>query len=486
MQCLGITKNGTQCSRKATTGNYCWQHVQKINLKLEDSKSESSEIKNNFDIIQNSEQNSEQNLESNISVSIQKYTIEELLSYTIVNKIFQIYVQSLNLQISGFFKFLDYYFYGLQFVPIEILGIQISNIAELYLYIFKLSLAFYIQNNTKIPIETTLKKFNLTSEFYNQLKKVLIYQNRCIDPKIFIRSNLPILSIKELNLLTESDFEKLFNIMGISIPDPDVDFWLSTGKYTYGFDNTLLYYFNTKYNFGEIAKGEEHRLHLYRRYVQLLYQYIADPGLNMQIIKPIHIHSVTEYHILKTSILFLNDKEIREWVKTHKLWRQKNIGIDIFAHTELSKYQNYSSTYINTNCRDSADEEISKENRIIIKSFNFAVPLEVNIAVHRKVYNYQGMPNLIYEGIGDPKDYIYTETSLMSTSINFEGYEIESSKDIHSTLYSFYVLVGTICLPSYIISHENELIFPPGTQYILYEKKIYNNVSKHYIGIIIT
>jgi hypothetical protein len=26
MQCQGITKIGTQCSRNITTGNYCWQH----------------------------------------------------------------------------------------------------------------------------------------------------------------------------------------------------------------------------------------------------------------------------------------------------------------------------------------------------------------------------------------------------------------------------------------------------------------------------
>jgi hypothetical protein len=88
-----------------------------------------------------------------------------------------------------------------------------------------------------------------------------------------------------------------------------VDYWLSKGEYTYGFDSTMLSYFNDKYKFGVILKDGNHKLLLYKRYVELFYQYVANPGLNMQIIKPMIVPSFKEYENLKNKIPIFDDNK---------------------------------------------------------------------------------------------------------------------------------------------------------------------------------
>lgn len=485
MQCCGITKLRLQCSRLEIPGsNYCWQHQNTIHQIDETKESIISESKkilelererlSYFDI-------KEANLflskdikfkDPEIENIILNYPITDLLNYKVINYLLTLFQQKLEYDFSKFS-------YPFVFSSNSLYGLQLENTKEFYKYLFVSSLKKYIKNNTKISDNSIFKKFGIIEDMFDL--KNLKYENRCTDPNIFIRSNLPII----YPTLDYTYYPTLFDIMDISFPNADVQYWFQTGKYSYGFDNTMLDYFNQKYNF--VDKNLKTQEQIYSRYLKLFFQYSVDPGFNTQILANKKIPSIQEFEILKNKIpLINNDRDARKWSRDHKLWRQKNIGIDIFTYHELSRYQNYSSTRINENCR--SDEFVSKDNLIIIKSFNFSVPLETNIVVHRIIHLYKGLSSpKIYKGEGDPTEYIITETALMSTSINYEPYQVENiSKGSKRIIFTLYVTAGTCCIPTYVAGSENELIFPPGTQYILYDKKLYEKRVIHYTGVIIT
>jgi hypothetical protein len=486
MRCQAKTKLEIQCSRTIILDtNYCWQHQNYENKLYQIESPQGKDIKItesdkildlererllNFDI-----KNSILSLSVNpkfkipeIDNIINNYPISDLLNYKVINYLLTLFLRELNIDDSKYqivFEFQVNYFYGS----------QSENKKDFYKYLFVYSLWTYVYDNTNIYDDSIFNKFQISK---NSLDiQNIKYEGKCSDPEIFIRSNVPIVYPNRY----------YFTILDISYPSSNVGFWIRTGIYTYGFNEKLLNYFENKYKFvdSNLKTTEE----INARYLKLFFQYTADPGLNTQVLMNKKIPSIEEFELMKKDIpIFNNSHEADMWIINSKLWLEKNIGIHIFAEEELSRYQNYSYAMINENCR--SDNVISKENSIIIKSFNFSVPLETNITVHRIIKNYTAILSKlkIYKGEKNIEDYIITERSLMSTSLNYEEYfKIINKKSNNIVIiFTFYVTAGSCCIPTFIQGFEYELIFPPGIKYILYDRKIYNKKIVHYTGVIIT
>jgi len=481
MECKATTNAGTQCSRTAkSNSSYCWQHqnyengeIKEINLSESDKILSLERDRLQYFGIKESKISLSSDIKfkvPEIENIIQNYQISDLLDYKVVNYILTLFQKIVEYDFSKFE-------YPFQFSANLFYGAHTQNKKEFYKYLFVDSFWQYIKDNTKVSNDSIFSVFGTSKASFENVK----YEGICTDPYIFIRSNIPIVYPSP----DHTYFPTLFNTMDISLPTPDVEYWLRTGKYTYGYDNTMLDYFNQKYKFADanLKTPEE----IYPRYLKLFFQYSADPGFNTQILKNKKNPTLKEFEMMKKEIpIFNNSDEVRTWTSTNKLWRQKNIGIDIFTLHELSRYQNYSSTRINSNCRE--DTYIDKDNNIIIKSFNFCVPLETNIVVHRVIDNYGNVLSKlrIYKGEENIDPYIITETALMSTSINYEHYRAENISGGIKIVFSLYVTIGSCCIPTYVTGSENELIFPPGTKYILYDRKIYKKKIVHYTGVIIT
>ena len=85
-----------------------------------------------------------------------------------------------------------------------------------------------------------------------------------------------------------------------------------------------------------------------------------------------------------------------------------------------------------------------------------------------------------------PKDFslqlniVHTERAFFSTTINYNEYE-----NSHHPYLTLYVPKGTKCLYLVPVNKvESEVLFPPSTQYILYEEDRSNGYP-HYFGMII-
>jgi hypothetical protein len=469
MQCQATTNAGTQCSRKALSNSiYCWQHQNyKSNISESDKilDLEKERLKE-FDI-----NDAKLSLSTNVKFKvpeidniIQNYPIVDLLDYKVINYLLKLFQSELDYNFSEFkqpFNFLVNYFYGQ----------QESNYKDFYKFLFIHSLAECIEYNLGIPMKSIFDKFKIADNLYDFRK--INYSNKCIDPYIFIRSNVPIISPK-------INYSNFFTLMDICDPTYNVEFWIRTGRYTLGYDEDMLEYFDQKYKFTDESLTTPEQI--YEKYTKLFFQYSVNPGFNTQILQNKQIPTLEQFQNLKAEIPVLTAEGVTQWNDDNRLWRQKNIGIHIFAEDVLSRYQNYSSNRINNDCRDSA--YLSKDNSILLKSFNFCVPLETNIVVHRYVRNYGNVSDLLVYKSGNPETYIYTETALMSTSINYNNYRPEKRKT--GIIFTLYVTPRTCCIPTYVESHENELIFPAGTKYILYDKTIPKPGLIYYTGVIIS
>jgi hypothetical protein len=450
MQCQAITNAGTQCSRKSlSNSSCCWQHQNyKSNISESDKilDLEKERLKK-FDI-----NDVKLSLSTNVKFKIpeidniiQNYPIVDLLDYKVINYLLKLFQSELDYNFSEFkqpFNFLVNYFYSQ----------QESNYKDFYKFLFIYSFAEYIEYNLGVPTKSVFENFNISDNLYDFHK--INYSNKCIDPYVFIRSNVPIISPK-------INYSNFFALMDICEPTSNVEFWIYTGRYTLGYDEDMLEYFDQKYKFIDKSLTTPKQTH--EKYVKLFFQYSVNPGFNTQILQNKSIPTLEEFQTLKTGISVFTTTDAIQWTDDNRLWRQKNIGIHIFTDDVLSKYQNYSSGRINNDCRDSA--YLSKDNSILLKSFNFCVPLETNIVVHRSVRNYGNVSNLLIYKSGNPEGYIYTETALMSTSINYDNYKPEKRKT--GIIFTLYVTAGSCCIPTFIVSHEYELIFPAGTKYIL-------------------
>ena len=168
---------------------------------------------------------------------------------------------------------------------------------------------------------------------------------------------------------------------------------------------------------------------------------------------------------------------ITQWVNNQLQWFKAQAEQQLLFRDAILKYTNYNYGSINSGCRKGF---MSEEAENLIRCYNFLSPLPVNITVHRYVRGneFKNLPLLTLQS-----DNAFMSTSLKQRPEFFQADFEEASYDL--VYFTFYVQKGIICMNLLIDNmKEYEILFPSGTEYMLFEREVYSNELIHYTGMI--
>ena len=148
--------------------------------------------------------------------------------------------------------------------------------------------------------------------------------------------------------------------------------------------------------------------------------------------------------------------------------------------TSIDEYVSYAYKSLNDGCRKT---ELPHRARNIISAFTLVPTLPTNITVARRTYvplvyiddqPVKGTPiGQVVKDRNNLNQYINIEDGFMSTSFYIYPVDETVKKDICYTVY--YVPKGTPCLYLLIRNRKEwEILFPPGTRYVIIERQEIN------------
>ncbi|MHB1952399.1 MAG: hypothetical protein ACYCOU_01515 [Sulfobacillus sp.] len=153
----------------------------------------------------------------------------------------------------------------------------------------------------------------------------------------------------------------------------------------------------------------------------------------------------------------------------HAEWRERQTEQLLSFEPTLSQYVNYGYKRMNADCREGL---INEHDLILMNAATLCSPTPADLSVTRVVYG--GLPVELNR--------TYVTDSLTSTSMAIlrRNYRLMLKS---GTVFTFYVPKGTNCIYARVfgLSHEMELIFPPGLRYVLFEK---DPEHEHYFGVL--